>query len=116
MIKIYEFDYACREASATFEIDLDVFTPDMAKEALSFFSWDYDKNADPIDEMMKKYAIEAIKIATFNNYNEIGVRSEINELEGFCPVDGTRGITLTDVLGYEFDEDSLSVEILPKYI
>ena len=111
MIKKYTFDYNTYEASASFIVDTDKFTNEHAKETLEFFSWDYNKDEDPIDEVMKKYAIEAIKIATFNGYNLFGVKSEFNNLEGFCKVDGTSGIELVEVSEYEFDDDSLDMSI-----
>ena len=73
--------------------------------------WDYDKDADPIDEVMKKYAMKAIKIATFNGYNVFGVKEEFNDLEGFCKVDGSSGIELNFVSEYEFDEDALYMTV-----
>lgn len=111
MIKHYTFNYNVYEAEACFKVDTDVFTEEMAKETLNFFTWDFDKDADPIDEVMKKYAMEAIKIATFNNYNLFGVKEEFMSNEGFCKVDGSMGIELNVVSGYEFDESNLSMEV-----
>src|SRR4051812_841427 len=110
MIKKYSFDYDMGEASVTFVVDLEQFTPEMANSTLEFFSWDYDKDADPIDEVMKKYAMKAIQIASDNSFNEFGVISEFENEEGFCVIDGRLGIRLTEVTGYELSDDKLQVE------
>lgn len=110
MIKKYEFDYSTGEASAVFLVNDEIFTADHARSILEFFIWDYDKEADPIDEVMKKYALKAIFFACCNNHNTYGVRDDISELEGFAPVDGTSGITLIDVSKYEFDDWALDVK------
>ena len=111
MKKIYEFDYDFSKASAEFEVDLELFTPEMANATLTFYTWDYDKEADPIEEVMKKYAIEAIESATFNNYNARGVISDFENKEGFCRLNGETGIKLLYVEGFEFNDDDLSVKI-----
>lgn len=111
MKKKYKFDYDFSKAIAEFEVDTEVFTPDHAKATLEFFIWDYDLEADPIDEVMKKYAIEAIKMATYNNHNTKGVIYDFEEKEGFATINGALGILLTDVEGFEFKEDELTVKI-----
>ncbi|MBL7971547.1 MAG: hypothetical protein JNL03_08500, partial [Prolixibacteraceae bacterium] len=70
-----------------------------------------DKEADPIDEVMKKYAIEAIRVATFNGYNELGVIDEFERKEGFSALRSEYGIELISVSEYQFDEEKLTVEI-----
>ncbi len=112
MIKHYTFNYNFYEAEACFKVDTDKFTDEHAKATLEFFSWDYDKEANPIDEVMKKYAMQAIKIATFNGYNVFGVKEEFNDLEGFYKIDGSSGIELTVISEYEFDEDSLDMTVV----
>lgn len=112
MIRHYTFNYNIYEAEATFKVDTEKFTEEHAKETLEFFSWNYDKEADPIDEVMKKYAMEVIRIATFEGYNAYGVTTEFNNKEGFMKVDGSSGIELTMVNEYEFDEDSLQMTVV----
>ena len=114
MIKHYSFNYNSYDAEVCFAVDTEKFTVEMANATLNFFTWKYDKDADPIDEVMKKYAMEAIKIATYNNYNINGVINEFMNLEGYAKVDGSLGITLNFISGYEFDEDGLSVTIVSK--
>jgi hypothetical protein len=114
MIKNYTFNYNIYEAEACFKVDTEKFDVEMANATLEFFTWDYDKDADPIDEVMKKYALEAIRIATFNNYNLNGVIDEFMNNEGYASVDGSMGISLNVVSGYEFDEDALSMEVVSE--
>lgn len=104
MKTVYEFNYNSYEATAEFVVDTDIFKPEDAKELLEFFSWDYDEENDPIEELMKKYAMMAIKVATAENYNEYGVQSWFEENEGFIPIDGSKGIILTHIDSYRFDE------------
>ena len=109
MIRKYEFEYDCGAASCSFEVDDTVFTNEHANATLEFFLWDYDKENDPIDEVMRKYAIRAIKEATFNGYNLYGVIGEFDSMEGYARVDGSNGLTLTEVSEYEIEEGSLSM-------
>lgn len=110
-IKTYSFNYDLYGAEAKFTVDTEKFTDEHAKATLEFFTWDYDKDADPIDEVMKKYAMESIKIATFNNYNTMGVIDEFEDNEGYARVDGSVGLTLVSVEKYEFDPESLYMEV-----
>jgi hypothetical protein len=111
MIKKYDFDYNNGEAGASFTVDTEKFNPELVKAYLEFFSWDYDDEEDPLDELMKKYGMQAIKIATSENFNEHGVKGWFEEAEGFPNIDGSVGIELTYVEEYEFDERSLFVNI-----
>ncbi len=112
MIKQYTFNYDMYEAKACFKVDTDKFTKELAYATLDFFTWDYDKENDPIDEVMKKYAMEAIRIATFNNYSTYGVKEAFNNNEGYAKVDGSMGIELNIVSSYEFDESNLDMTVV----
>lgn len=112
MKKQYTFDYNKMEAEAIFEVDTEVFTDEHALATLEFFTWDYDEEADPVDEVMKKYALEAIKVATEENYNELGVIEEFDSFEGFCKIDGSAGIKLISVTAYRFDPDVLYMDVV----
>ena len=108
MIKKYTYIYDFHEAEAEFEVDTEKFTAEIAQEVLDFWTWDYDEEADPVDEAMKKTAMEVIRVATFEGYNTDGVKDEFNSKEGWWKLDGSAGITLISVSGYEFDEDKLT--------
>ena len=111
MKKEYYFNYDNYEAECTFIVDTDKFTSEHAKATLEFFTWKYNKKADPIDEVLKKYAIEAIKISSKYNYNTYGVIHEFEDHEGFCKIDGSMGITLTAINSFEFEDDQLEMKI-----
>lgn len=114
MIRNYKFDYSAGEAIVSFKVDTEVFTEEVAKETLEFFSWDYDEDGDLIDEAVKKYAMEAIRIATVNNYNEIGVKGEFENHEGYCRVDGSLGIELIYISEYEFNDSYLDMKVVSE--
>ncbi|MAR57228.1 MAG: hypothetical protein CMM93_08605 [Rickettsiales bacterium] len=109
----YTFKYDQFEASAIFRVDTEKFTEEHALATLNFFSWDWNKEGDILNEAMKKYAMTVIRIATFNGYNERGVIREMKTQEGYCRVDGSVGLTLLSVEAYEFDEDYLTFQIKP---
>lgn len=112
MIRHYTFNYNIYDAEACFKVDTEKFKAEDAKLLLKFFRWDYNKEADPIDELMKKYAITAIWIATAENYNKEGVKLWFAEQEGFIAIDGSQGVELTLFSAYEFDEDALDMEVV----
>lgn len=111
MIKQYIFDYDSGKGEASLIIDTDKFTKEIALTTLNFSFWDWDEDADPIDEVAKKYALEAIKQATYNDHNTYGVKSDFNNLEDFVEVDGSSGIELTHVEGFMFNEEDLSLKL-----
>lgn len=112
MVEKYECNYGFHEAAAVFLIDRDKFTPEVAKEVLEFWSWEYDEEADPIEEAIKKTAIEVIHVASFEGLNTLGVKSEFDSREGWYRLDGSEGITLLKVENYVFDEDHLTINKL----
>ena len=111
IIKDYKIDYNFYEALAYFKVDLSVFTNEMAKNTLDFFIWDYNQEGDIINEVIKKYAIEVIKMATYEDFNLKGIIDEFHNKEGYYRIDGSFGITLYHVERYEFDEDSIRMNI-----
>ena len=111
MIKYYRFNYDFNIAEAYFKVDTNKFKEDSAKLLLEFFSWEFNENENPIDELMKKYAMKAIKIATSEFCSEEGVKSWFSEQEGFISLDGSQGVELSFVSKYEFDENRLEMDI-----
>lgn len=110
-IKTFKFNYDCHEAEAVFKVDTDVFTNEHAKSTLEFFTWDYDEDNDPITEVLKMYAVEAIRVATIYSFNTRGVISDFNNKEGFAKLDGSLGLTLLSIKEYEFDYDKLDYTV-----
>jgi hypothetical protein len=109
--KIYSFNYDFHKAELKFEVDLDVFTSEMAYETLTFFSWDYDHEADPIDEVMKKYAIAVLWHDLYMGYSSLENLRSTFDSEGFGGIDGSIGITLLDFEPFQFDEFHLEMEV-----
>ncbi len=112
MIRNYTFTYNLFDAEVCFKVDTEKFKPEDAKLLLDFFSWRYDKDNDPIDELMKKYAIKVIWVGCAENYNEEGVKSWFSQQEGLLPIDGSHGVELNYLSNYEFEEDSLDMEMI----
>lgn len=109
--RIYNFNYDFHKAEVSFEVDLEVFTPEMANGTLTFFSWDYDHDADPIDEVMKKYAIRVLQFLAERGLHSVNlIKNDFNE-EGFGRIDGTIGITLLNYEVFEFEENDLEMEV-----
>lgn len=109
-MKRYLFSYL-HEVDATFEVDTTKFTREAALTFLNFFTWDWDKDEDPIDEAMRKLALAAFKVASGNNYNAFGVANELSEWEAYPLLDGSTGIRILDVDIYEFNTDELDMEV-----
>lgn len=106
MIKLYKFNYD-DNASCEFEVNTDKFTKEKALDTLAFFSWNYDKDNDPVDEVMKKYAILVFEKTSLYWFDQL----QEKEFEGFYKMNGSEGILLKEVTDYEFNEDLLSVKI-----
>ena len=111
MIKTFKFDYDCCEAQAVIKVDTDLFTKEHAQATLDFFDWDYDEENDPVEEVLKKYAMEIIRVATKYSFNVSGVTKDFENKEGFVKIDGSLGLTLVSVIPYEFDDEKLELTI-----
>lgn len=108
--KRFKFNYDWNKAEVVFEVDLEKFTPELANETLGFFLWDYDKEEDPVYEVLKKYAAEVLRISNTNQTAAGIVR--MWDQEGFAPINGEMGITLVEFEGFEFDGDDLEMEVI----
>lgn len=106
--RIYKFNYDFHKAEVEFEVDLEKFTAIHAKETLEFFRWHYDREGDPIDEVMKKYALEVLRIGRDDSARQIIHRFD---QEGFYPINGEIGILLTDYRGIDYEESDLEMEV-----
>lgn len=106
--KLFKFNYDWHKAEVVFEVDLEIFTKEHALETLNFFSWDYDEEEDPIYEVMKKYALEVLRIGGDSSAWQI--KDRWNQ-EGFGGINDEIGITLTDYSGLEYSPDDLEMEV-----
>lgn len=100
------FNY-CR-GMVEFEVDLDKFTIEHALSTLEFFSWNYDKDGDLIEEVVKKYALQVFLVG--GGHSADGVIMFWNE-EGFGPINGEIGILLTDYEQIEPSDDDIDLEV-----
>jgi len=116
MKKLYKFAYDSFN-DIHLEVDRDVYTEELAKCTLGFFSWGspYDEDGDLVVEALKKIALQCIIQATINNHNTYGVISDFNDgVEGYPKLDGTSGIVLKKVEYYEFGDDNLTIEAVEE--
>ena len=81
MINNYKFVYGTDEAKVWFSVDTEVFTKEMAESNLDFFDWYYDKEADPIEEIIKKYK-KYINGKERTIYKKRGDRKEYIKVKG----------------------------------
>ncbi len=110
-MKKYFFDYDYGKASCEIEVNENLFTEEKANDTLSFFSWDYDKDADPVDEVVKKYALLSIEKAT-EGYSLYSLQEK--QFEGFYQMNGKHGIKLVDVEGVEIDDYYLQLKAVER--
>lgn len=109
--KHVSFNYDWHKAEVVFEVDLEKFTPELALMTLKFFSWDYDDEADPVYEVLKKYALEVLIYLSERGFHSVdSVRKEFNP-EGFGKIDGSIGILLLDYEEFNFDAEDLEMEV-----
>ena len=110
MIKKYKFEYDY-DIEIMFQVNTDIFTEEHAKATLEFFTLNYDEDADHIDEVMRKYALEVVRISSFQYRGIEYIKSEFENLEGFGRIDGSNGITLVLLDSMELDENLLEMTI-----
>lgn len=95
MTKTYYFDYDNGNGSATLQVDLNIFTPDTANMVLQYRDWEYDEDADPIKESLKKIALACIYQCNDRSTEE--VIEDFGHIDGYPLIDGSEGITLISV-------------------
>lgn len=103
----FRVEYSYGRGLVEFEVDPEKFTNEHAQETLDFFSWNYDKEGDPIEEVVKKYALEVFRIGADDSPN--GIIRSWNQ-EGFAPIDGSEGIKLTDYESILPDDSDIDLE------
>lgn len=109
--KRVSFNYDFHNAEVVFEVDLEKFTPEVALMTLEFFSWEYDKEGDPVYEALKKYALQVLIYLSERGFHSVdSVKKEFDE-EGFGNIDGSIGILLIDYDEFSFDPDLLEMEV-----
>lgn len=97
----------------TLKVDRSIFTEQHAKATLDFFLWDYDDEEDPVTEVLKKYALQIMAVATEHNASsrEEVMRIWARSIEGYGPIDGTIGIDLINVTPIDWHDHYFNLEI-----
>ena len=99
------YTYGFLDGKVELSLNRELFTEEMAHNLLEF-SEDFGAFRDDEDDVLnacKKIAYKAFYISSTKNLNTKGVKREFESLEGFPRLDGSVGITLEYVEGYEFD-------------
>lgn len=109
--KIYKFDYDFGKAEVSLEVDLDNFTPEHAQATLTFFTWDFDEDNDPIAEVMKKYALAVLQYSIDYGISSTEILKRDFDLEGFGSINGKIGITLLDFEPFGLNDSDLEMEV-----
>ena len=108
-----KYTYGFLEGDVELSLDRKVFTEEVAQEVLNFHEdfGAFRDNEDDVLNACKKIAYTAFYVASTKSYNTEGVKREFaEELEGFPPLDGSVGITLEYVEGFEFDPFDFNLE------
>ena len=100
-----KYTYGFLEGDVELSLDREIFTEEMAQEILNFHEdfGAFRDNEDDVLNACKKIAYTAFYISSTKNLNTKGVKREFESLEGFPRLDGSVGIKLDYVGGYEFD-------------
>ena len=109
--KTNKFVFYYGAAEVSFEVDLEKFTVEHANATLTFFSWDYDENNDPIDEVMKKYALATLQYSMDYSICSTEILKRDFDPEGFASINGKIGITLLDFEPFGLNERDLEMEV-----
>ena len=110
------YTYGFLDGEVILSLDREVFTEEMAQEILNFHEdfGAFRDNEDDVLNACKKIAYTAFYISSTKNLNTKGVKREFESLEGFPRLDGSVGITLDYVGGYEFDPFYFELEEIVK--
>ncbi len=101
MKKIYYFNYDYYKAKVRLLIDTSVFTQEHAQAILDFLMLEYDKNGDPIDEIAKEYALDAIWFGAKTNHHLEGIKQYFKETY--------EGIDLLFFSSFKFNDQDLEL-------
>ncbi len=111
MKKKYNLYYRDTGAMASFVVDTEKFKKKDAQLLLDFFTWDYDKENNPIEELLKKYTVEIFILVLSQNLNISGVNDYFDNEEGLICLDGSVGVELIGVNKFSFNEEEFSILI-----
>lgn len=103
-----KYTYGFLDGRVELSLNRELFTEDLAKSVLEFHGNDlaFNESEDVVLNACKKIAYHAFWVASTQNYNTHGVKTEFEDsalCEGYPCLDGSVGITLEYVEGFEFD-------------
>lgn len=121
MKKRYKIENNLLSWTAEVEIDEDFVienqpytTKDIIIDMVEFWSnYEYRlelNDGDYIKTFLQNLAREILYIITEYNYNISGVISEFKNREGWCVMDGSKGIKIISIDDFEFELDNFEVE------
>lgn len=121
MIKQYTLQDTQTDQEVTIVVDYEKLDPKLWEELSSFWS-EHDERSDDYEAgMLKMIAETALEVQVSHNYNTLGVISWFEKVEGWCKMDGSLGIMITnvDTLDFECVQCSNPIELkempqLPK--
>ena len=111
-----KYTYGFLEGDVELSLDRNVFTEKIAQEILNFHEdfGAFRDNEDDVLNACKKIAYHAFWVASTQNYNTQEVKTEFEDstlCEGYPCLDGSVGITLEYVEGFEFDPFDFNLEV-----
>lgn len=107
----FEARYDCDASIVKFEVDLEKFTPAMARQLLNYLGCLLNSDGDPVIECLTKYAAECIRYGASVNTGILGVIDSFDSIAGWYPIDGSRGIELIRFERMEIHEADLDIKI-----
>ncbi|MEH0153691.1 DUF2528 family protein [Limibacter armeniacum] len=115
-IKEYRCQYDSSYAEVTFEVDTDVFTTESANVLLEYWDWDYDEEADEIEEAIRKWSLECFREAMSRRIDNADQLIDVFDSKPEWPkLDGSIGVKVVNFSPFELREDWLTVDINPQH-
>ena len=109
------YTYGFLDGRVEMSLNRELFTEDLAKSVLEFHNNNgaFNDSEDIVLNACKKIAYHAFWVASTQNYNTQGVKWQFEDsdlCEGYPCLDGSVGITLEYVEGFEFDPFDFNLE------
>ncbi len=106
---LIDWDYELHNKSAYKDVE------DMVKQMVEFWAGWREKlkenKGNYTENFLKNFCEQCLLYSAYDNYNVVGIIDEFNDKEGWCPMDGSWGITLLDISPPDFgSQDDYTVE------
>ena len=115
-MKIYNYtynigSYGFGNPKIELKVDSKKYTSVIAESFLDNYTEYINRDNEPLDEAIKKIALECVKTATKGELGLEEVIEEFEEKEYYPSLDGSMGIELINIDYIDFDEDNLELEV-----